>query len=312
MPLASFDELYQDADRRAARVTVAVAGGADRTVIEALHNAVERGWVRPLVVGQEREIRQVADQSGHRLQGFTLVESEDPAGQAVALVRSGQAQLLMKGQIATPTLLRAMLDPTTGLRTCRVICQVVLMEVFIRPEGKTDGPAVARRFLLADTGICIHPTVDQNADILQSAVEVAHRLGETRPKVALLAATEKVDAAMPETIDAAELQRRHQAGEIPGAVVEGPLSFDLAVAPDASEKKRVGGSVPGAADVLLFPNLLSGNLTVTALMCAAACRFGGILCGAACPEVFMSRADTATTRLNSLALALALAQGLPE
>ena len=107
----------------------------------------------------------------------------------------------------------------------------------------------------------------------------------------------------------AELERWHRAGEFSGAVVQGPLPFDLALAADATEKKRMGGSVPGAADKLLFPNLLSGNLTVTALMCAAACRFGGILCGAACPVVFMSRADTATARLNSIALALA--QGLP-
>ena len=172
----------------------------------------------------------------------------------------------------------------------------------------SNGPAkqVSKPFVEGEE---LLPTLDQKADILQSAVEVAHRLGESNPKVALLAATEKVDPAMQETLDAVELERRHWAGEFPGAVVEGPLSFGLALAADAAEKKRRCGSVAGAADVLLFPNLLSANLTVKAIMYTAACRFGGILCGAACPVVFMSRADTATARLNSIALALA--QGLP-
>lgn len=304
MALAGFDELYADAGRRAAPVSIAAAGAADPTVIEALHSATERGWLNPFLVGREKEIRQVAERSGRSLHGLTVVDSEEPAGQAVSLVRSGQARLLMKGQIDTPSLLRAILEPGTGLHTGRVICQVALMEVFRRPETNNECPIETRRFLLADTGICIQPTVDQKADILRSAVQVAHRLGEPAPKVALLAATEKVDPAMPETADAAELEKRSRAGEFPTAPIQGPLSFDLALAADATEKKRMSGPVAGAADVLLFPNLLSANLTVKAIMYTAACRFGGILCGAACPVVFMSRADTAATRLNSLALAL--------
>jgi phosphotransacetylase len=202
--------------------------------------------------------------------------------------------MLMKGQIATPQLLRALLDPTAGLRTGRVICQVVLMEI---------APA-DRRFLLADTGICIQPTLEQRIDILRSAVHVASALGADVPRVGVLAASEAIVEAMPETQNAAELQRRNQAGEFPDCVVQGPLSFDLAYAADAADKKRIGGPVVGAADILLFPNLLSANLVVKAIMYTADCRFGGILCGAACPVVFMSRADATATRLNSLALAL--------
>ena len=117
-----------------------------------------------------------------------------------------------------------------------------------------------------------------------------------------MAATEKATAAMPDTLDAAELARRNAAGEFPGCVVEGPLSFDLAYAAEAGEKKRIDGCVVGAADAMLFPDLLSANLTVKAIMYTADCRFGGVLCGTACPVVFMSRADTTATRLNSLAL----------
>jgi phosphotransacetylase len=298
MPLRSFDQLFADADRLPQPVPVAVAGGADRTVLEALRTAADRGWVTPIVAGDAQEIHRSAGSLD--LRGFTILDSADPAATAVAAVRQGRARLLMKGQIATPALLRAMLDPASGVRTGRVICQVVLMEIC--PTG--------RRCLLADTGICIQPTLEQKADILRSSVEVAQALGEAGPRVAVLAASETVTEAMPETLDAAELQRRGEAGEFPRCRVEGPLSFDLAYAADAAAKKRVDGRVAGAAEVLLFPNLLSANLTVKAIMYTADCRFGGILCGAACPVVFMSRADSTATRLCSLALALGC-QGRP-
>jgi phosphotransacetylase len=249
------------------------------------------------VAGREQDVRQAAADCGISLHGFRLIDAAEPAPAAVAQVTSGQAHLLMKGQIATPALMKAVLDPTSGLRTGRVICQVVLME--IRPT--------ARQFLLADTGICIQPTAAQKVDILESAVQVARALGVEVPHVACLAATETVMDAMPETLEAAELQRRAEAGAFPGCVVRGPLSFDLAYAADAAAKKKLDGPGLGSADVLLFPNLLSANLTVKAIMYTADCHFGGVLCGAACPVVFMSRADTTETRLNSLALATVLA-----
>jgi phosphate butyryltransferase len=296
MSLDSFELLYQDADQRKPTTCIAVAGAADRTVLEALRTACDRGWVEPLLVGRENAIRRVADESGTDLHGFGIVDAEDAASAAVAHVQRGRAQMLMKGQISTPLLLRSLLDPVSGLRCGRVICQVVLMEIY----------AANRRFLLADTGICIQPTLDQKIDILRSAAGVARALGANMPRVAIMAASEAVHDSMPETLDASELERRSRAGDFPRCVVQGPLSFDLAYAADAADKKRVGGPVVGAADVLLFPNLLSANLVVKAIMYTADCRFGGVLCGAACPVVFMSRADTNATRLNSLALALRL------
>jgi phosphate butyryltransferase len=294
MSLPSFDQLYQDADALPAPVPVAVAGGADRTVLEALRAAGDRGWVTPLVAGRDADVRRTAAEHGVGLHGLTILDADDPAVAAVAAVRSGQARFLMKGQIATPALMAAVLHPVQGLRTGRVICQVVLMEV--QPAG--------RRFLLADTGICTAPTLDERIDIMEQAVELAHALGMEVPRVAVLAATETPTPKMPETLEAAELQQRSAAGTFRGCVVQGPLSFDLAYAPDAGDKKRLGGPVVGAADVFLFPNLLAANLTVKAIMYTADCRFGGVLCGAACPVVFMSRADSTSTRLNSLALAL--------
>lgn len=288
--------MYAEADSRRPAAPVAVAGGANPTVLEGLRAACDRGWIRPVVSGRADEIRRVACETGIGLDGFTLIEADDSAAAAVAAVREGRARMLMKGQVSTPVLLRAVLDADRGLRTDRVICQIPLVEI------RRD----ARRLLFADTGICIQPTLEQKADILRSAVELAHALGADCPRVALVAATETITASMPETLDAAELTRRGQAGQFGCCVVDGPLSFDLAYAPDAAGKKQVGGAVAGAADVLIFPNLLSANLAIKAVMYTADCRFGGVLCGAACPVAFMSRADSTATRLNSLALALAL------
>jgi phosphotransacetylase len=292
--LNSFDELYRRADAMQRPISVAVAGGADQTVLQALTTAAARGWVTPWIIGNARDIQQAANECGVRLNGLEVVDTEDAAGAAVALVRNRAAGLLMKGQIATPSLMKAVLDPISGLRTGQVICQVVMIEL----EG------TARRFLLADTGVCIQPTLAQKIDILRSAVTLAHSLGAECPRVAVLAATETTVASMPETLDAAELERLNRAGEFAGCLVRGPLSFDMAFDADASAKKQRGDPDFGAADVLIFPNLLAANLTVKAIMYTAACRFGGVLCGAACPVVFMSRADTTATRLNSISLAL--------
>ncbi|MCI0683340.1 MAG: phosphate butyryltransferase [Gemmataceae bacterium] len=294
MPLASFDELHEHADALFQPAPIAVAGAADATVLHALRSACDRGWVMPFLCGTEVDIHRAATTAGVPLHGFSIIDAADPAAAAVGLVRSGRARLLMKGQVSTPSLMKAVLDPAAGLRTDRVICQVVLMEL-------SHG---GRRFLLADTGVCIQPTLPQKLDILQSAVDLAHLLGTECPKVACLAATETATPAMPETLDAAELQRLNQAGAIGGCTVRGPLSFDLAFDADAAARKKLHDSAIDVADILLFPNLLSANLTVKAIMYTADCRFGGILCGAACPVVFMSRADTAATRLDSLALAM--------
>ena len=298
MSLVGFDYLYRFADGLPSPISVVAAGGADPTVLQALSLAQRRGWVDPVLTGSEPEIQQLASDLQIDLTGFRIIHAEDPAGAAVAEIKAGRAQTLMKGQIATPSLMKAVLSRETGLRTNRCICQVVLMEI----------PRDQRRFLLSDTGITIQPTLDQKADILESLVEVATVLRDVDsaglPRIAAMAATEKASDSMPDTLDAAELTRRNAAGDFPGCLVQGPLSFDLAYAVAAGEKKKIEGGVVGAADAMLFPDLLSANLTVKAIMYTADCRFGGVLCGTTCPVVFMSRADTTTTRLNSLALTL--------
>lgn len=298
MSLLGFGALYQYADHLPAPLPVVAAGGADRTVLEALSLAQRRGWVEPILTGSQAEIRTLATDLDIDLTDFRLVDGDDPAAAAVAEVKSGRARVLMKGQIATPALMKAVLARDVGLRTDRCICQIVLMEI----------PRDSRCFLLADTGITIQPTFEQKSDMLRSMVDVAIALRDgqegSMPRIAVMSATEKAMDSMPDTLEAAELARRCSVGEFKDCLVQGPLSFDLAYASDAGEKKRIEGAVVGAADGMLFPNLLAANLTVKAIMYTADCRFGGVLCGAACPVVFMSRADSTETRLNSLALTL--------
>jgi phosphotransacetylase len=298
MGVDGFQRLHEVAGARTRPVRLAVAGGGDVTVLEALRTASALGWIEPILVGAEGEIRSLAASHGVDLDGFVIRDAVGPAiaAAAVAEVRSGNARALMKGQIPTPELMKAVLDPKIGLRTGRVICQVVLMEI----------PRDNRRFLMADTGICVQPTLDERIDILRSAVEVAQILRMATPRVALMAATETVKSSMPETVEAAELTRRGRLGELGDCLVEGPLSFDLAYAMDAGARKHIESAVAGVADVLLFPNLLSANLTVKAIMYTADCRFGGVLRGTTAPVVFMSRADSTETRLNSLALTLSI------
>ncbi len=292
MALAGFDELFQLASQVSVPVGVAAAGGDDPTVLEALADACARGWVEPILCGSENRIRELADRLSVDLGLFKIIDSAEPAEAAVAAIHRGDAKLLMKGQISTPSLMKAVLHSQHGLRSGKTICQIVLMEI----------PRDDRRFLMADTGITIVPTTQQLSEIIDASVELASSIGVASPCVGLMAATEKVTDAMPETQLAAELQKHR--GDEDTFTISGPLSFDVAYSQHAGEKKRLSGESIGVVEIMVFPNLLSANLTVKALMYAADCQFGGVLKGVKCPVAFMSRADDVPTRLRSLALAL--------
>jgi len=297
MPLQHFEALFQSADALNSPVAVAAAGGADATVIQALELARRRGWIHPILTGDPVRIRQTAAEIDIDLAPFEIIEEmENSAVAAVRAVRSGQARLLMKGQIATPSLMKAVLDKEFGLRTGKTICQVVLMEI------EKD----RRSFLMTDTGVTIHPTLEQKKQLIELVLETARHLGAEIPRVALMAATEKVTDAMPDTLESDQLVQLSRSGAFGECRVEGPLSFDLAYANEAGQRKGIAGEVTGAADAMVFPDLLSANLTVKGIMYTAHCRFGGVLRGTTSPVVFMSRADSVETRLNSLAYALHL------
>ena len=296
--LPDFETLFTQADQISSRVPVVAAGGNDPTVISALGEAQKRGWVSPVLVGPAQEITEIAKRFEVDLNDLEILDSQHPSIDAVAKVKEYKHALLMKGQIPTPDLLSAVLNSQNGIRTGRVVCQMVYMEI------KRD----KKVFLMTDTGITISPTLSQKADLLMHGIETCELLGLKHAKVAVMSATEKVNAALPDTLDASKLCEQAASGHFGPCDVAGPLSFDLAYASTAGERKKMESPVIGQADVMVFPDLLSANLTVKSMMYTSDCAFGGVLCGTTVPVVFMSRADDAITRLRSLAFALAISE----
>jgi len=219
-------------------------------------------------------------------QGIACAEIfADPLA-AAAAVRSGAADLLMKGEVDTKMFMGAVLDKDCGLRSGRLISHITVIE------------ALGRIMLVTDGGINLNPTLEEKAEIIRNALPLAAKLGMGRPRVAVLAAVEKVNPKMPETIDAEALAKLN----IPGCVVQGPLAVDNAVSLEAARLKGISGEVAGRADILLVPSVLVGNIFAKGIMYFSAAKFGGVVAGTSRPVAFLSRADTAETKLNTIAL----------
>ena len=216
----------------------------------------------------------------------------DSANTAAVAVRDGEADVLMKGSVDTPSFMKAVLDKDNDFRTGRLINHVFVFEAF------------DRLMLLTDAGICIAPDLDDKVEIIRNIIPVARRLGIETPKVAVLAAIEKVNPKMPTTVDAAELSKM----DIPGCHVQGPLALDLAISPAAAETKGIPGPVAGQADVLLMPNVETGNILAKALMYMCDSASGGMVSGTKRPVTFSSRSDSADTKLNTIALGVLMSE----
>jgi phosphate butyryltransferase len=225
--------------------------------------------------------------------GIATAVPFDDAPAAVAAVRDGRADALMKGSVATQTFMKAVLDRENGLRAGGLLSHVAVVE------------ALGRLILITDGGIVLNPTLEEKATIITNAVAVARAMGIETPKVAVLAAVEKENPKMPETVDAAALSRMN----LPGCVVQGPLAVDNAVSPEAASAKGIGGPVAGRADILIVPSVLVGNIFAKGIMYFAHSKFGGVVAGAARPVMFLSRADTAEAKLNTIALGVLLSGG---
>jgi len=208
------------------------------------------------------------------------------APSAAIAVRDGECDVLMKGSVDTKSFMKAVLEKDHALRTGQLVSHVLLFE------------AMGRLMLLTDAGVCINPTLEEKAEIIRNAIPLANALGINQPKVAALAAVEKVNPKMPETLDAEALSRM----DIPGCVVQGPLALDNAVSPAAAKTKGITGPVAGHADILLVPNVLSGNLLAKSIMYFSDCPVGGVAAGTRRAVTFASRSDTADTKFHTLVL----------
>jgi phosphate acetyltransferase len=212
------------------------------------------------------------------------------------MCRAGKAQAMMKGSLHTDELMKAAMARDTGLRTSRRITHVFVM----------DTPAYARTLLITDAAINIEPELEDKIDIVQNAILLAHALGIPEPKVALLSAIETVNPKIKSTLDAAALCKMADRGQITGGILDGPLAFDTAVSVKAAAIKKLVSPVTGLADILVVPDLESGNMLAKQLEYLGGAQMAGIVLGARVPVILTSRADSAQTRLTSCAVAVLL------
>jgi phosphotransacetylase len=281
-------------------VPTAVAHPCEETALAGAMEAAEKGLITPILVGPEAKIREVAAAHGIALGSTRIVDtshSHASAAKAVELVRTGEAELLMKGSLHSDELLGAVVARETGLRTGRRISHVFIMDV----------PTYHKVLLVTDAAINIAPTLEDKVDIVQNAIDLAIVLGVQTPKVAILAAVETVTSKMPSTIDAAALCKMADRGQITGGLLDGPLAFDNAISADAARIKQIESPVAGRADILLVPDLESGNMLAKQLQYLAGAGSAGIVLGARVPIVLTSRADPVRDRLASTAVLKLLA-----
>ena len=298
--IKNFEELRQKALNRnnggAARV-VSVANAADREVIETVKELRRLGIAEAILTGERAVIEGMCEELGlDPIPEIVDAEGEaDSAEKAVRLVREGRAHVLMKGLVNTSTFLRAVLNPDWGVRGEGLLCHL----------GAFDIPSWPKIQFHTDAGMIPAPTVDQKKQMIKQAVEILNRLGIEEPKVAALAANEVVNPKMPATVEAAQLQKWNEEGEITGCIVEGPIALDVALSRQAAEHKKLPSKIAGETDLFVMPDIEAGNLVGKTLMFLAGAKMAGIILGAKCPIVLVSRSDNAEAKVNSLAFALA-------
>jgi phosphate acetyltransferase len=281
-------------------IHMAIAHPCDNVSLKGALLPRDRGLIIPTLIGPEAKIRALAEEFSLDLHDCTIVNvphSHAAAETAVALARAGRVEALMKGSLHTDELMSEVVNRTTGLRTARRISHVFMMDV----------PTYPRTLLITDAAINIAPDLTTKVDIVQNAIDLAHVLNIKEPKVAILAAVETVNPIMQSTLDASALCKMADRGQIKGGVLDGPLAFDNAISVVAARTKGIKSAVAGNADILLVPDMESGNMLAKQLEYLADAVGAGIVVGARVPIVLTSRADSAETRNASTAVAVAMA-----
>jgi phosphotransacetylase len=278
-------------------IPTAVAYPCEETALAGAIDAAKAGLIRPILVGPAAKIAEVAKASGIAVGDAQIVDvpsSHEAAAKAVELVRSGQAELLMKGSLHSDEILGAVIAKETGLRTGRRLSHVFLMDV----------PTYHKALIVTDGAINIAPSLEDKVDICQNAIDLARSFGVERPKVAILAAVETVTSKMPATIDAAALCKMAERGQIKGGILDGPLAFDNAISREAAKIKKIESEVAGDPDILLAPDLEAGNMVAKQLSFLANADSAGLVLGARVPVILTSRADSLRSRIASCAVAV--------
>ena len=299
MPIRTFTELVEAARTKGPK-TVAVAAAHEHEVMLASLDAEVAGLAQVLLVGDSDQIRQIAVADNFDISRMEVIHVPQPreaAWKVMKLVSEGQADIAMKGKVETSDFLRAALDREVGLRTGRLFSHVAAFEI----------PGFDRLIFISDAGVIVAPDLEQKVQIVQNAIYVAHAMDIGLPRVAVLAATEVVNPKIPTTLDAANLSKMADRGQIQGGLVDGPLALDNAISPESARIKGIKSEVAGYADILIAPDIEAGNVLAKAITYFAQGKMAGVVVGARCPLILPSRSDTREAKLVSIALGVMLA-----
>lgn len=294
----TLDELIELAKGKAKK-TLSVAVAQDNVVLKAVVEAVKLELVDAILVGDENKIREIAAKESLCIEHIRIVDEKNiikAAARAVELVSNGEAHYIMKGMLGTSDLLKAVLNKEAGLRGKGLLSHVMIYDI----------PAYHKLLFLTDGGMVTYPELQEKIGIINNAVQVAHALQIETPKVAPICAVEVVNPSMQATLDAAALSQMNKRGQIKGCIIDGPLGLDNAVSKEAAEHKGIISEVAGDSDILLVPSIEAGNFLGKSLTYFAKAESAGIIVGAQCPVVLVSRADSAKSKLYSIALGAAV------
>jgi phosphate acetyltransferase len=293
---AKYDQLVRAAQAQAT-IKVAVVHPCDDVSLEGAVEAARLRLIEPILVGPPERISATASRAGIDIGTLEIVpaaHSHDSATKAVELVTAGRVEALMKGSLHTDELMGAVVSRQAGIRTARRISHCFIMDVPGHPDA----------LIISDAAVNIAPTLDDKVDIIQNAIDLAHAMGVTEVRVAILSAMETVNAKVPSTIEAAALCKMAERGQITGALLDGPLALDNAISLQAAEIKKIVSPVAGRANILVVPDLEAGNMLAKSLSFLAQADAAGIVLGARVPIILTSRADSLLTRLASCAVAV--------
>jgi phosphate butyryltransferase len=302
--IKNFEDVIKIAKERGPR-TIAVACAQDSDVLKAVENARQNGIVAAILVGDAEKITAICKEESIDLNEYKVIDLKDMAEaslKAVELVSSGQADMVMKGLVDTGIILKAVLNKEVGLRTGNVLSHVAVFEI----------PAYHKLMLITDAAMNIAPDVNQKKQIIENALIVSKALDIDEAKVAIIAAKEKVNPKMPATVDAGELVKMNQSGELTGCIVGGPFAVDNAVSLEAARIKGIDHPVAGDADIMLCPTIEAGNVFYKTLAFLCDCKSAGTIVGAKAPVILTSRADSEEAKLNSIALSVLMAAKMME
>ncbi|MDW7679825.1 MAG: bifunctional enoyl-CoA hydratase/phosphate acetyltransferase [bacterium] len=304
----NFDQLIEAAKKishgRTRPVRVAVAAGNDRAALEALTEAKSMKIADGLLIGEKELIIPTLDELGVDRHEFEIIECHGEAEicqRTVEAIHRKQAEIILKGKVKTAQLLKAVLNAETGLRTGNLISDAFVFEWLQRPMDN-------KLIIITDGGFTLLPDLNQKIQLIENAVQVAHALGNDLPKVAVLSAVETVNSSMQSTVDAAILAKMNERGQIKACLVDGPLALDNAISPESAAMKGIKSPVAGRADILLFPNIESANITAKATTYFSNFRLAHATMGARAPVLIPSRSDTSDAKLLTIALNVVLCQ----